>query len=470
MIKRSFFALSDPGFNYDTVEPDMKEPTNIPIPPKLILLVNEPINPGKKALIKAKAKVTKGQKLCLYNESTEYNVSPISGKITAVESYADSVGNLSTYVVISDEKDEKSSSKKAKNSEKSSDKSEDTKKSDKSKASDKSDAPDKAKASKKSGASKDSDGPEEISYDLKENLASADEFLRMLPGAPPLKQLVAGDGKINTIVISGVDTDLLSTTRQYATLRFFNELKKGALILQKISQAEKIYLAIPEIVSVPDTAEPLQVIKISDQYPSALPAMILKDHLNMILPQGSSPEDLGVCFVSAEAAISLARVYEAKKAVFEKILTVIDKEGKSHRVKASIGTPLTRVFKALHIEVNDQDRLIIGGPMKGFSAYTVRHPVEAAMDTVIVQSKAQIADLSGKACVNCGKCIRACPANVPVNILIRNLEIGQYEEAADFYDLFSCIECGLCTYVCTAQIPIFQHILLGKHKLLTLRQ
>ena len=451
MIKRSFFSLSGPGFNYDTVEPDLKEPTSIPIPPKLILLVNEPVNPGKKALIKAKSKVTKGQKLCLYSESTEYTVSPISGKIKAVESYSDNIGNLSTYIVISDEKDDKSSSKKSK------------------KSSEKSGASDKLKASDKPDDSKESGDPEEISYDLDESLTSADEFLRMLPGAPPLKQLAAGEGKIDTIVISGVDTDLLSTTRQYVTLKFFDELKKGALLLQKISRASKVFLAIPATLNLPETADTLQVIKISEKYPSALPALILKDHLNMILPQGKSPEDLGVCFVSAEAAVSLARAYKAKTAVFEKILTVIGKGGKAYRVKASIGTPMSRIFKVLRIQLNDQDRLIIGGPMRGFATYTVHHPVEASMDTVIVQKQMKITEVSDSACINCGKCIQICPAQVPVNMLVRNLEIAKYEEAADFYDLFSCIECGLCTYVCTAQIPLFQHILLGKHKLLNFK-
>ena len=459
MIKRSFFSLSGPGFDYNTVEPDLKEPTNIPIPPKLVLLVNESINPTQKALIKAKKKVTKGEKLYLYKGSTEYAVSPVSGTIKAIETYSDYIGKLSTYIVIADEKDEPPSSKaKAKAKSKDSEKAE--------KAPEKSEDAEKASDSEKPAASEEPSAPTEISYDLEETPASADEYLRMLPGAPPLTQLANGKAKIDTIVVSGVDTDLLSTTRQYVTLKSFNDLKKGALILQRITKATKVYLALPENINLSEVVDPLQVIKISGKYPSGSPALILKDHLNMTLPQGKSPEDLGVCFVSAEAAASLSRAYEAKTAVFEKIVTVIGRGGASYRVKATIGTPLTRIFKELKIQVKDQDRLIIGGPMKGFATYTIHHPVEPNMDIVIVQNSTQITEVTDSACVNCGKCIRICPAQLPVNILVRNLEIARYEEAADFYDLFSCIECGLCSYVCTAKIPIFQHILLGKHKLL----
>jgi electron transport complex protein RnfC len=49
-------------------------------------------------------------------------------------------------------------------------------------------------------------------------------------------------------------------------------------------------------------------------------------------------------------------------------------------------------------------------------------------------------------------------------MLIRVLENGLYEEAANEYDLLSCIECGLCSFVCTARIPIFHYIMLGKYE------
>jgi len=61
--------------------------------------------------------------------------------------------------------------------------------------------------------------------------------------------------------------------------------------------------------------------------------------------------------------------------------------------------------------------------------------------------------------------VRACPAKIQVHMLVRFLEAGQYEEAADNYDLLSCIECGLCSFVCVSRIPIFQYIKLAKYEL-----
>jgi len=50
-------------------------------------------------------------------------------------------------------------------------------------------------------------------------------------------------------------------------------------------------------------------------------------------------------------------------------------------------------------------------------------------------------------------------------MLIRFIEAGEYEEAAESYDLYSCLECGLCSYVCVSRIPIYQSIKLAKYEL-----
>ena len=61
--------------------------------------------------------------------------------------------------------------------------------------------------------------------------------------------------------------------------------------------------------------------------------------------------------------------------------------------------------------------------------------------------------------------MRICPVDIPVNMLVRFLDAGFYEDAADLYDLYSCIECGLCSFVCVSKIPIFQYIRLAKYEI-----
>ncbi|MCK5505435.1 MAG: 4Fe-4S dicluster domain-containing protein, partial [Thermodesulfovibrionia bacterium] len=146
-------------------------------------------------------------------------------------------------------------------------------------------------------------------------------------------------------------------------------------------------------------------------------------------------------------------------------LTFIDKNGKKTLVQTRIGTPVSEIINAFDVDLNEKDRIIFGGPMTGSPIYSVDFPVQADTDAIIVQDKDRIDLVSDYPCINCGECVRACPANIPINMLVRFLEAGQYEDAADQYDLYSCIECGLCSFVCVSKMPIFHYIKLAKYEL-----
>ena len=103
--------------------------------------------------------------------------------------------------------------------------------------------------------------------------------------------------------------------------------------------------------------------------------------------------------------------------------------------------------------------------MTGNAIYSENLPIRPDTDAILVQDKSVVPLYSDYPCINCGDCVRICPANVPVNLLVRFLEAGQYTEGADLYDLYSCIECGLCSYVCVSRIPIYQYIKLAKYEL-----
>jgi len=209
---------------------------------------------------------------------------------------------------------------------------------------------------------------------------------------------------------------------------------------------------------------------VSTQYPAALPKLVMHSVLGIEVPAGSACEDMGVCFVSAEAVAALGEAFTSGCVPTTKVFTIINKSGDGHLVQAAIGTPVTHVLATAGIEVNELDRVITGGPMRGAALYSTAFPIMPDTDTLMIQAADDVPLVSGYPCINCGDCIQVCPARIQVSMLVRFLEAGQYQEAADEYDLLSCVDCGLCSFFCVAQIPIFQYIRLGKHELARIQQ
>jgi electron transport complex protein RnfC len=414
MIKRSFIGLLKPRLEYGSVAdtPSLKQ---IPTPKEITLLSNCPFD-KKNLLFKKKATVKTGQKLLLYKESDEYVVSSVTGQVSSISSYTGDFGRSYTAITIEVAADEEID-----------------------------------------------DEFKDISKDA--SLETIKNFLAFAPGNPPVKLFSDKDKSINTIVVCCADSDLLITTNRYIVKSDIDAIKNGLSILKAASRVNDIIMVASQnqMHELSTTGE--KVKQVNDTYPSALPHLIMKDILGKVVPAGKNPEDIGVCFISAEAVASIGNAFNSGQLPVTKTFTLVNKDGSKSLVSARIGTPASDIFTALNITLNENDRIIFGGPMTGSSVYSEDHPVQPDTDAIIVQDRDDIPVISDYPCTNCGECIRICPANIQINLLVRFLETGQYQEAADQYDLYSCIECGLCSYVCVSGMPIFQYIRSAKYEL-----
>ena len=416
MVRRPFFYFGKPKLCMTAVE-DMQLDLEreVPLSNQFTLLIKDSKTDGNDLKISVGDAVTTGQKLHVFEGTDDYLVSPATGVISSIQAYTGYLGQAYRSIVLETKGEEQ--------------------------------------------------WDDALEKQNREDLVeTAIHYLKSLPGAPDFAGFLNLESPLDTLVVCGLDVEPMVRTQQSILKTDQAAVKRGGEILgQLLKPNQMLFLVAPGDASLLQGME-VDIREVESEYPNTLPQMVMKHELGKTVPAGGRCEDQNVGFINVEALKSLAEAIDTGKAPVNKRITVLGKGRQPLVINARIGTPVREIFASLNMETESGDRIIFGGPMRGLSVYSEEMPVSEDTDAIILQSQSDITPSSDTPCVNCGECVRTCPADIPVNMLVRLLENGLYEEAVTEYDLQSCIECGMCSYVCIAQIPVFHFIMLGKHE------
>ncbi|MEL0636872.1 electron transport complex subunit RsxC [Marinomonas sp. TI.3.20] len=245
------------------------------------------------------------------------------------------------------------------------------------------------------------------------------------------------------------------------------ELVLGIEALQHLVEAEQVIIgiednkptAIAELNKVlSDRLSTIQVAVVPTKYPSGGEKQLIQLITGKEVPSGQYPADIGILCQNVGTCVAVHDAIFLGKPLISRFTTLTGDALKApQNVEVLLGTPINHLLDYAENDSKKLKRLVMGGPMMGFTLDSANVPIVKTSNCVLAASKKELPQPAPEqACIRCGMCEQACPASLLPQQLLW-FSKSQELEKAEHYNLFDCIECGACSYVCPSSIPLVQY-------------
>ncbi|WP_181295608.1 electron transport complex subunit RsxC [Pseudomonas sp. Q2-TVG4-2] len=289
--------------------------------------------------------------------------------------------------------------------------------------------------------------------------------------APPTR-------KIRALIINGTECEPYITADDLLMREKATELVAGIEILAHLIQPEQVLIGIednkPEAIEAVRTAigDRDFLLKVfPTKYPSGGEKQLIQILTGEEVPSGGLPADIGMLCQNVGTCVAIHDAVLLGKPLISRITTLTGEAlARPMNVEALIGTPVTELLAFAGLDSSKLNRLIMGGPMMGFTLPSMDVPLVKTTNCLLASTLSELPPPPpALPCIRCGECAEACPASLLPQQL-HFFALGQEHEQLKAYNLFDCIECGACAYVCPSSIPLVQYYRAAKGEIRSLEQ
>lgn len=287
-----------------------------------------------------------------------------------------------------------------------------------------------------------------------------------------VKMQIPTDHKVDTLLVNGCECEPYLTTDHRLMLEDTDALILGIRIALKICGAERAVIgiednkmdAVEKIRSRLQEDDPISVGVVKTKYPQGSEKLLITALLGREVPSGGHSYHVGVVANNVATLANLGKLIPKRQGLIERVVTIAGPGvAKPGNYLVPIGTPLRFALEQAGY-FGDASRLILGGPMMGNTAASLDVPVTKTVSGILVLEESQCSSEQHKIypCIQCSRCLDACPVKLNPSQLGRLAAKREYEVMADKFSLNDCFECGSCSYVCPSNIPLVQYFRIAK--------
>lgn len=275
---------------------------------------------------------------------------------------------------------------------------------------------------------------------------------------------------IELVIINGVECEPYITADDVLMRAHAEEIIQGAHIVQHLTKAKLCVIAIednkPDAIAAMRRAlidSDIELRIVPTKYPSGGEKQLVELITGQQVPSGKLPADIGIVMQNVGTCFAIKNAIIDGEPLITRVVTITGEQvNNPQNLWVPIGAPIKTLLQAVGYTPAKQPRLIMGGPMMGFSIVDDMMPVVKSSNCILAPSEYFLPERGvEQECIRCGLCADACPAELLPQQLQWFAKAQEHEKLVE-YDLFDCIECGACAYVCPSQIPLVQYYRIAK--------
>ena len=245
-----------------------------------------------------------------------------------------------------------------------------------------------------------------------------------------------------------------------------DRVRVGVEVIRKILGGCAVRIAVeankPEAVAALEKAFAdidgnVEIVILPVLYPQGSEKHQIYATVGRVVPEPPAlPIDVGCVVENVGTVAAIADAVEKGQILLSRVTTVSgDAVVEPKNVEAPLGTKYADLVSFCGGLKETPAKVISGGTMMGFAVPNLELATTKTTSGLLLLSRRRVFQYSSQVCINCGRCVRACPMGLNAAEIAKAVEADDIKASEEAH-VMSCIECGACTFGCPAYRPITQ--------------
>ncbi len=284
--------------------------------------------------------------------------------------------------------------------------------------------------------------------------------------------------KIDYILVNGSECEPYVTCDYRLMLDRPGELISGLkAVLKLFGSARGVFCiednkpkAIETLTEALHNEEKIYVAPCRTKYPEGAERSLIKAITRGNVNSRMLPADAGCIVINVSTAFAIFEAVFLGQPLYRRILTISgDAVVNPENFLVPTGVTFGEVVEKAGGFLQMPEKFIAGGPMMGFAQSDFSGVVTKTSSALTAFRYDLVSRIEETPCINCGRCVDACPARlVPSHLadMAKNMQLEKFEEN---YGL-ECVNCGSCSWSCPAGRPLAALVNQGRQMVLAARR